>query len=299
MIICSNDFETWSEGDLRQLGARGYARHHSTRILMLAYHIHGVPGKPNLWFPGQPFPQELAWVIDNGGLFCGWNSIEFERHIWRGVGVKIHGWPEVPDERWIDIMHLAAMANVPRSLEGAAYAVGGPKKDTDGHKLMLELTNGNRTPRDLLFDGERLCVSPKIQEKWDRLVPYCQDDVTAEEGVAVRLPPWPDIYPWRHIPIIDRHINDRGILMDHALVVGLNNAAIAETARLDKEMIKLTGGAVTSTSQIPSLKKWLIELGVKLPKIQDEKERGRSRSGRRSRPAGRQDRGNGVPAAQE
>ena len=36
MIICSNDFETWSEGDLKLLGARGYARHHSTRILMLA-----------------------------------------------------------------------------------------------------------------------------------------------------------------------------------------------------------------------------------------------------------------------
>ena len=59
---------------------------------------------------------------------------------------------------------------LPRWLEGAAFAVGGPRKDAESHGLILELTSGKRTPRHMLFEGERLKIDPKIQEKWDREV---------------------------------------------------------------------------------------------------------------------------------
>ena len=187
--------------------------------------------------------------------------MQFERIVWRDRAVPDHGFPEVSDDIWIDSMHLAAAANLPRSLEGCAKAVGAAvQKDADGHKLMLRVTNGVRTP--WLPDEQDLI----------RLGQYCIIDVQTEEATAARLPGWPDMQPWLAMPAIDRRINDRGVLIDVPLVQGMARAAAMETTRLDGDMARLTNGQVDRTSTVDQLKKWLVTCGVDVPRKDGKKQ---------------------------
>ena len=252
MAIVSVDFETWNEDDLKA-GIHSYVKR--LRILMMAWHVMGDPAPVELWTPGQPFPPVIRNVLHDGGRLSGWNAVQFERLVWRYRAVPDHGFPEVDDDVWIDSMHLAAAANLPRSLDGCAKAVGAEvQKDSTARTLMLRVTNGKRTPW------------PPKEADLQRLGAYCIQDVAAEEATASRLPAWPDMKPWVSMPAIDRRINDRGELIDVPLVQGLARAAAIETARLDADMAELTAGKVPATTNIEALKQWLLGRGVKLPR---------------------------------
>jgi DNA polymerase len=259
-VVISIDFETWNLDDIK-LGIQAYVR--NLRILMMAWHVVGDPAPPQLWRPPMPFPETMRLALLGGAKLSGWNSMQFERLVWRAHAVPDHGFPEVSDDSWLDSMHLAAAANLPRSLDGCAAAVGAvAQKDKQGHVLMLRVTNGNRTPW------------PPKEEDIVRLGEYCVQDVLTEEATAIRLPAWPDMEPWLNMPAIDRRINDRGVMIDAPLVQGLAHAAAVETARLDREMNSLTGGAVPRTTNIEALKNWLIERKVELPPNTPAKKRG-------------------------
>lgn len=256
----SVDFETWNIDPIN-LGIHHYAR--NLRILMMAWHIGGDPNPPSLWLPEQPFPQAVRDALAAGAKLIGWNSIQFERIVWRERAVPDHGFPVVDDDVWLDTMHLAAAANLPRGLEACAKAVGAlAQKDAAGHTLMLRVTNGNRTPW------------PPKPEDIARLGEYCIQDVATEEATAARLPSWPGMHPWLAMPAIDRRINDRGVMVDLPLVRGLARAAAIETMRLDGEMAALTGGEVPRTTNIESLKAWLVARGVELPRAEEPPEEG-------------------------
>ncbi len=255
MLVLSIDWETWCELPIA-VGIDKYSR--ACRILMMAYKLVGVAEEPKIWWPGEPVPQVVFDVIASGGRIAGWNSLSFERIVWRNKAVPDHGFPPVPDDIWIDSMHLAAAANLPRSLDGAAKAVGAAaQKDAEGHRLMLRVTNGKRTPW------------PPKREDLARLATYCIQDVRTEEETALRMPAWPSMHPWRDMPAIDRRINDRGILVDVPLVQGLVRAAKLETARLDVEIARLTDHAVPATTNVGKLKEWLVASGVQLPRVEE------------------------------
>lgn len=251
MLVVSADFETWNTDSIN-VGIPNYVKR--LRILCMAWHIVGELTQPQLWWPGQLFPEAFRAALDNGAKIAGWNSIQFERLVWRERAVPDHGFPPLDDDVWLDTMHLAAAANLPRSLDGCAKAVGAPfQKDSAGHKLMLRVTNGNRTPW------------PPKKEDLVRLGEYCIQDVLTEEATALRLPAWPAVAPWHKMRDVDRRINDRGVLIDVELVQGLVKAAALETKRLDAEMAKLTKGQVPATTTIEALKGWLRANGVELP----------------------------------
>ncbi len=260
MAIVSVDFETWNEDDLKA-GIHAYVKR--LRILMMAWHVMGDPAPVELWTPGQQFPSVIRDVLRNGGRLSGWNAVQFERLVWHYRAVPDHGFPEVDDDVWIDSMHLAAAANLPRSLDGCAKAVGAEvQKDSTARTLMLRVTNGKRTPW------------PPKEADLQRLGAYCIQDVAAEEATASRLPAWPDMKPWASMPAIDRRINDRGVLIDVPLVQGLARAAAIETARLDADMAELTAGKVPATTSIEALKQWLLGRGVELPLKAKKKKNG-------------------------
>ena len=255
-MIIGADFETWNEDDLKQVGVDSYTR--NCRVLMCAFKIFGPSYTPHLWLPGQPLPDEIAAAIRDGAILSGWNSTFFERLVWNRQCVTLHGFPVLSEDRWVDSAQLAAAANLPRSLEAAAIAVGATvQKDKEGHTLMLRITNGKKTPW------------PPKPEDLERLGRYCIQDVLTEEAVASRLPPWFDMPPWSRMREIDRIINDRGILLDLDLIRGMQVAAEAETKKLNLQMREITGGVVPNASQIEKLKVWLMSHGVELPKKGD------------------------------
>jgi DNA polymerase len=274
----SFDAETHSPVDLRANGADAYTRDPRTRCLMFAYHRVGEGGVARLWREGDPLPYDLIGHLANGVSLAGWNVISFDRGVWNRILVPRHGFPEVPDGAWRDSMHLAAAANLPRSLEGCANAVGVVHDSSlkDSNRIR-RITDANRTP--IPATVAEILNSPgnfdaKLVEDLQWLAARCVQDVSMEEGVLVRLPPWPDMEPWLNMPAIDRRINDRGVMIDVPLVRGLARAAAVETARLDKEMNALTGGAVPRTTNVESLKEWLVARKVELPPNVPKKRRG-------------------------
>lgn len=268
--VFSLDAETHSPVDLRAHGADVYSRHPATRCLMLAFHPVGQPEKPQLWLEGDPVPDAIVGHIHSGGLFAGWNVLFFDRLVYSRILVRDHGFPAISADAWRDSMHLAAHANLPRSLEGAGGAVGisfeASLKDSN---RIRRITDAKRNPlpaatvREILDNPAN--YSNKLVDDLQWLAARCVQDVEMEEQVLLRLPPWPDIEPWVKMPHIDRKINDRGIKMDVPLVEGLAKAAAIETARLDVEMAKVTDGAVPKTTNVESLKEWLVANGVELP----------------------------------
>ena len=268
MSVYSFDAETSSYVNLN-LGADAYTRDPRTRCLMFAWHPVGSPGEPRLWREGDPIPYGIVGHTDNGGSFAGWNVIGFDRLVCSRILTAKHGFPSVSDDAWKDSMHLAAAANLPRSLDGCAAAVGVAHDANLKDKNRIQrITNANRTSipatvAEILDYPERF--DAKLVDDMQWLAARCVQDVKMEEQVLLRLPPWPVMEPWLAMPAIDRRINDRGVMIDLPLVRGLAQAAAVETSRLDGEMAALTSEAVPKTTNVEKLKVWLIGRGVELP----------------------------------
>jgi len=278
------DAETSSFVNLN-LGADAYTRDPRTRCLMFARKPIGMNTAPRLWREGDPVPYDMIGHIANGGTFSGWNVIGFDRLVYQRIMVPQHGFPPISDDAWKDSMHLAAAANLPRSLDGCAKAVGVQHNvDLKDTNRIRRITDANRTPLpapvgEILDYPERfqhIRTTPQytLVDDLQWLAARCIQDVEMEEQVLLRLPPWPSMEPWVSMPAIDRRINDRGVMIDLPLVHGLAHAAAIETARLDSMMDKLTGGEVAKTTNIESLKTWLVARKVELPlndvKAEDE-----------------------------
>jgi DNA polymerase len=253
-LVISIDEETTSDVDLTTCGSHVYFESPRTQVLCLAYHPVGAATIPvKLWRRGEPPPADLVGYVNQGALFSGWNVISFDRLGWKTKLVPL-GFPPIPDDNWVDSMHLAAAANLPRSLEGCAGAVGVAfEKNLKDQARLRRITNLEKTPT----------IAP---DDWEWLCNRCCQDVLMEEEVLKRLPAWPTMAPWASMPMIDRKINDRGVLVDIELVRGMAKAAKAETHRLNGLMAKVTDNAVDATTKIGALKDWLVGCGVRLPR---------------------------------
>lgn len=247
------DIETHSYADLPKVGAHAYFAVPGTECLIVCWHPVGDKSPVRAWRRGQPVPDEICDHVASGGSFSGWNVVGFDRIGYAEDLVRNCGFPPVDDGRWLDSMHRAAHANLPRSLDGCAEAVGLPfEAGFKNRNRLLKIADRRRTPE--LSDDD-----------WEWLENRCIQDVWMEEGVLLRLPPWPTVPPWATIPAMDRKINDRGILMDFALVEGMRMASLVEFARLDRDMHRITSGAVEKATNVEALKVWLDSKGVELP----------------------------------
>lgn len=273
----SFDMETSSLSPLETVGAPRYIRDVSTRALMFAYHVYGDQAWPKLWCEGDPLPEDFVHHVHNGAMFTGWNVIGFDRLGYRRLLVERHGFPAIADERWQDSMQSAAAANLPRSLDACAKALGITfTVDLKDKARIKRVTNAAKTPipatiRQILTYPGQFDSSLVDDIRW--LADRCVQDVVLEEQNFARLPAWPQVRPWLNMPHIDRRINDRGVLMDRALVEGMATAAEFEKSRLSREISKLTNGQVPAVTNIERLKVWLLGNGVQLPLKADKQKK--------------------------
>lgn len=284
MALVSFDLETSSKAPLQSVGGYRYIADVSTRALMFAWHPVGEAERPRLWCEGDPIPEDFVNHVHNGSSFSGWNVQSFDRLGYKTLLVDRWGFPPIPDDNWVDSMHRAAAANLPRSLDGAAKATGMPfVADLKDSKRIRRITDANRTEipasvSDILGGrapeaavmrtGSGITLLDDMQ--W--LAARCVQDVEMEEGVLLRLPEWPQMEPWRLMPSVDRKINDFGILLDIRMTEGLVKAAAQEAHNLNRKMSHLTGGKVDTATKVEALKYWLIDHGITLPSNLDPKD---------------------------
>lgn len=252
--ILSLDFETFSQADLRKIGAHAYARHPSTGVICLAWAFDDEPAA--IWLPGQPMPKRVILHIMNGGIVCGWN-VAFEWLVWNYVlCLLLPSLPRIEAGQLRDTMAAAAYWGLPLGLDQAAKAAKvNVLKDADGHRLMLQMCR----PRSVDPFGRPTWWHQQDAAKLARLVEYCLSDVDAERAIARAVRPLPpkECAYWS----MDLEMNALGVPVDLDLVYRL--AAVAQMAakKANADMHTLTGGMVSGVTSTAALQRFLNHLG--------------------------------------
>ena len=245
--IVSIDFESFSEADIRKLGAWGYACDPTTEVICMAY-AYGDE-EPALWLPGQPLPEFAR--DPSKFIFHAWNSF-FEWCIWHHV----LNWPEAPIPQWSDTAALAAALAMPRALGDCGAALGIPQdkqKDKRGKYLIQRLCKPNR--------GKRIQDSELLQELYD----YCVQDVVAEREISKRLRPLTTLE--RKVWELDQTVNIRGVFVDIAAVESALAMIDQVTDMLNGEVSEITKGKLVNVSQRQRVMDYIASLGYPLQKF--------------------------------
>jgi DNA polymerase len=218
-----------------------------------------------LWTPDFPFPPEIIEHIKNGYPIYAHNA-QFERLITQYITTPRYGCPPVALEQWYCTAAMAAAMALPRSLDGLGAALNLPiQKDMAGSRLMLKMSK----PRAIDEDGVRwwdtLEITGKKQETKDKqvakfnerlegLYAYCINDVETERLAEKHL--YPLSPEEREVYLLDQRINDRGISVDLKAVKAAIKIIEKASAKLEKQVARITGGAVTSLNQRDKIIEW-------------------------------------------
>ena len=252
------DFETASGCDLTKSGAWRYAEDPSTEVLCLAYRLTSDRGPASVWVPnfGHQAGTDLYEYAEDPEVVFIAHNVGFEKAIWRHIMVRAYGFPDVPNERWHDIMAVCAMKAMPLKLEHASLVFRLPnQKDKDGSKFTKAMSKPNRKGW--------LDRSP---ESLQRVYTYCQQDINAEQDLHRRVG-W--LTPEeRRVWLLDQTINERGVLLDAPFVAAAIQVVAKASGPLAEEFQGLTGGL--KFTQRDKIMKWVLDQGVTLPDMKKE-----------------------------
>lgn len=271
------DFETRSACDLKKAGAYRYSIDPTTEVLCLCWAVEDGPVQ--LWRWGTPPPSELLQMIRRNQCYLSAWNVGFERRIWRHIMHARYWWPSVPDEMWRDTQADAAALALPLDLDRCAKALKiDQHKDARGTRLINQLCK----PMRYLDDGEPIFMerhqAPRL---FDDLYEYCRQDVVVERAIHQALPYHATApgEPEREVFLMTERINDRGVHIDARGVRQLHALVELKIRQLQEEMVKVTGGRITSTRQVkviteylglPNLQKATVEKALSDPSLPEE-----------------------------
>lgn len=255
------DFETFSELDVRKVGAWRYSEHPSTDVLCMAYVVPGQPRR--LWTPyfepideEDKFPQSLIEALDSG-MEIESHNFEFENAIWTNVLVKKYGFPPLPFEQGRCSAAKAAALALPRGLDGLGQALGlETVKDMTGNRLMKKIAKPRKPTKN------NPATRHKDPKEFLRVFEYCETDTLVEEKASAIMP---DLSPqeleiWR----LDQRINKRGIYCDLDLVNTSLKFIDKYSSELTEKLVELTNGKIETPGQRDKIIAFCEEEGYKL-----------------------------------
>lgn len=254
MPVLHLDWETRGIADLPEVGLDNYALHPNTDIWLASYAFDDEPVQT--WWPKDACPQAILSHIESGGLVVGHN-VQFEILINNLVAGPRYGWPVISPDQCVCTMAMAYGMGLPGSLEHAAAAAGlDMRKDAAGSRVMLQLCR----PKSMSPSGEIIWWTDPA--KIEMLRAYGVRDVEIERELYRRLIPLSD--KERAVWRLDYDINRRGIQMDLPAVRATAGIVLQEQDRLDQELRRITGSAVSGTTKIAELTKWVRAQGVEI-----------------------------------
>jgi len=251
------DFETQSEADLDKVGSILYSEHPSTDVLCVVILDANSNGESivltaNDIKAGSQLLTNL--VRDKNNIFVAHNAA-FDQAIWANVMVKKYGYPEIPIKHWRCTMAKAYAHGLPGSLEDAAIALTLPiQKDMEGKANMLKLSKPKKIGGFWTLDEK--------PELFEQLYSYCRTDVEITKLIDSRLPDLND--KEQELWFIDQRMNQEGINIDLGMVKKANNIVDNHKLTLEKQLEKVTNGAVNKPTERQKLLLWLQTRNVKL-----------------------------------
>ena len=257
--ILEMDVETYSDVDLIKCGVYAYADSSAFEVLLFAYSFDGEETQIIDLAQGEMIPAEVKSAIFDDSV----TKTAFNANFERTCLSKYFGTQLSPDS-WHCSAVQAAMLALPRSLEDVGAVLGLDKqKMKEGKELIRYFcvpckptkANGGRT-RNLPHHAP---------EKWELFKTYCKRDVDVEKAIRQKL---------RHFPIpesememyrLDQEINDRGVLVDLALVHQAISCESLHKEIVTKRAYELTG--LENPNSVAQLKSWLTGRGMEIDSL--------------------------------
>lgn len=247
------DTETFSEADLKKVGAYRYSEDPSTEIILATYAFNDEPVEVYDPTKGRNIPRELRRCLaglekPNYGLkLVGHNFLQFDRLvIERCWGYKIH------PTNIIDTMILAFRHALPGSLAALCEVLGVSAenaKDKRGKALIQRFSKP--TPKNYKI---RRYTADTHPEEWAWFIKYGISDITSMREVFHKLPRWGNSEFEDRVLELDQLINDRGFKVDVALAEAAIEAVEKHKAQLQEEAQRKYGGSLTGKDFLPILR---------------------------------------------
>ena len=258
MPVLHRDFETRSTLDIQDVGAWRYAADPTTDVWCAAYAVDDGPVK--LWIPGEPVPEEFHAAARDADWLVAAHNDQFESAIETRILAPRYGWPLVPIERHRCTMATGLASALPAKLKLIAEVLElSARKDDDGSRLMKQMARpraprSGEDPNGIYWHDE--------PDKLERLYAYCRQDVEVERELDHRLTPLVDSE--QALWVFDQQINQRGFHVDLPLLEAASRIAAEANRNVQDELVRITGGALTSTNQTKAMQDWLGEHGYKV-----------------------------------
>jgi DNA polymerase len=262
MKIMIFDFETYSEADIKEVGAYEYSMHPTTEILCISYRICEFEDIPYTQVKratyGQKPPLDFMLALHDSSILLVAHNAAFERYITQNV-LSVR----TSLNRWCDTAAMCRAMGLPGGLEDAAIGLGlDVQKDKEGHRIMLMLSSPHEPDFKNPFERYLPSSHPELFRK---LYDYCDTDVEVTSLILQNLPmltPKEQRY-WQH----DQYMNEHGLSIDRRLVVGALHCIDRYAPEIDAEVVQLTDGLLESARQ-KSLIDFLASRGVSIPNLQ-------------------------------
>lgn len=266
------DFETYSEADLKAVGAYRYAYDPSTEILCAAMALGDE--EPVVWTAQKDeidlmeFERVFNALQDPNVLIFAHNA-NFEIAICEALLERTWGIPCPDLSRFRCTMSLAHRAALPGKLEKLAEVLGlSNLKDKRGKALLKKFSQmQEKRPSKKLPNGAIFRVRPEdAPEDFAALCDYCAQDVRVEQEVARRLAYFDD-------PLNNSNFTLHAIINSRGVPVNLNALRHAqklieeETALVAERFRALTGFEFTQNARFLG---WLHADGIHLDNLQAE-----------------------------
>ncbi len=215
----------------------------------MAWSINSLPTK--LWLPGMDVPAPFLSPRDYN--FSAFN-IQFDQLAVNIVGPR-YGFKEIPLENCHDVMAVAARYGLPQSLEklGKALNVEQPKM-SEGRALVK------------LFCTPPFC-NPKKDDLWHQkkfriFCEYCMRDVDSMKEIISKMPAPRLSDDEQHIWLENARMNAKGVPVDHAAVVRINQVVDHYRMVESKKVPKITDGEIQTVGQVKAIRAWCADRGV-------------------------------------
>lgn len=275
-----HDFETFSEADLKKVGAWRYSKHQSTQVMCLAWKYGTWDQLAAGECPTYSYASRLR-ETKHGGDFLHFLDILQEAKRTRRVKLVAHNAmferfiiqnvlarkcimvdiADIPPDRFICTAAQAAALSLPRKLEDVGRVLKlSVQKDKEGHRLMMKHSKPRKPTKN------NPSTRHEDEDEFLKVVDYCVTDIDVEAQLLLSLPRL--CKTERRVWALDQKINQTGFAVDRKAVKNVLEMIDSETARLKDQIAVLTNGRIQSTKQTQKLHAWMRQRGVALPNLQ-------------------------------
>lgn len=251
------DIETFSDVDLIKCGGYAYADSPAFEVLLFAYSFDGEETQIIDLAQGETIPAEVESAIFDDSITKTAFNANFER-----TCLSRFFRTQLSPDSWHCSAVQAAMLALPRSLEDVGAVLGLDKQKMKEGKELIRYFCVPCKPTKA-NDGRTRNLPHHAPEKWELFKTYCKRDV--EKAIRRKLHHFPIPEGEMEVYRLDQEINDRGVLVDLALVHQAISCESLHKEIVTKRAYELTG--LENPNSVAQIKGWLTGRGMEIDSL--------------------------------